>query len=86
MAKLPTPYAALTGISCPVNIDLCEAVGYFYGGPSASATLAEGWDGHRWAVQASPSASTPDLFAVSCSSSMSGVGAGCTAVGDLGSQ
>jgi hypothetical protein len=86
MAKLPTPYAALAGISCAGNIGLCEAVGYFYGGPSASATLVEGWDGHRWAVQASPNVPTPDLFAVSCSSSISGVGAGCTAVGDRGSQ
>ncbi len=86
MAKLPTPYAALTGVSCAHNIGLCEAVGYFYGGPSASATLVEGWNGHRWAVQASPNVPTPDLFAVSCSSSAPGVEAGCTAVGDLGSQ
>jgi hypothetical protein len=85
-AKLPTPYAALSGISCAGTVDLCEAVGYFYGGPTPGATLAEGWDGHRWDVQSSPSASAPDLFAVSCSSPLPAGGAACTAVGDLGSQ
>ena len=83
MAKLPTRYAALSGISCPGTVDLCEAVGYFYGGPTPTATLTEGWDGHRWAVQSSPNASAPDL---SCSSAVPGLGAGCTAVGALGSQ
>lgn len=86
VAKLATRYAALSGISCAGKIDLCEAVGYFYGGPTPTATLTEGWDGHRWALQSSPNASTPDLFAVSCSSAVPGLGAGCTAVGALGSQ
>jgi hypothetical protein len=86
MAKLPTPYAALSGISCAGTVELCEAVGYFYGGPTPTATLAERWDGHRWAVQSSPNASTPDLFAVSCSSPAPRLGAGYTAVGSLGSQ
>jgi hypothetical protein len=81
----PTPAGAerttLTGVSCVSRV-LCVAIG-FYGthGNAGSLTLAEVWNGTRWAVRPTPSPSGPPnatsiLNAVSCASATS-----CTAVG-----
>ena len=67
----------LRGVSCP-SATACTAVGD-YNGAAHSMTLAERWDGTRWAIQPTP---TPDvhfgneLYGVSCPSVTA-----CTAVG-----
>lgn len=67
--------ARFDDVSCPSSTT-CAAVGYFKSGPTL-VTLAERWDGSKWAVQETP---TPEgegnLYGVSCASSTA-----CTAVG-----
>jgi len=68
----------LAGVSCPSSSS-CTAVGNFIRGSGVAVTLAEHWDGRRWAIQATPSprkAKLSLLFGVSCSSPSA-----CTAVG-----
>src|SRR5215831_17343604 len=68
----------LAGLSCPSSSS-CTAVGNFTRGSGVAVTLAEHWDGRRWAIQAAPGprgARLSVLFSVSCSSPSA-----CTAVG-----
>jgi hypothetical protein len=68
----------LHGVSC-VSAGACIAVGDSKNRAGTVVTLAERWNGRRWAIQATPNptgAHTSSLFGVSC------VSAGaCTAVG-----
>ena len=68
--------AGLTGVSCTSAV-ACTAVGWDYG-PSGNVTLAERWNGRRWAIQPTPNPGTEGIpfAAVSCGSATS-----CTAVG-----
>ncbi|HEV2240662.1 MAG TPA: hypothetical protein VGR98_06415, partial [Streptosporangiaceae bacterium] len=69
-------YTQLSGVSCP-SVSACTAVG-FYNDSAGQHTLAEQWDGSRWARQAS--GTTHGAFnAVSCTSATF-----CVAVGDSG--
>lgn len=63
----------LAAVSC-TSRDACTAVGQRGGGLFAS--LAERWDGRRWAVQPSPPGKATRLLGVDCTSAAS-----CTAVG-----
>jgi hypothetical protein len=70
--------SSLSGVSC-TGAAACEAVGY-YASSGVDKTLAEVWNGTKWAVQATPnpSGSTFDLLgSVSCT----GTGV-CETVGD----
>jgi hypothetical protein len=75
----PAGFDSLSGVSC-TSASACTAVGYDTGVQSSTeATLAEAWNGTRWAVQHTPG---PDhgqymwLSGVSCGSA-----AACIAVG-----
>jgi hypothetical protein len=69
-------YTQLNGVSCTA-VSACTAVG-FYTDSKGEWSLAERWDGSRWAIQ--PSGTTRGAFyAVSCSSATS-----CMAVGGSG--
>jgi len=56
-AETPPPRsgASLQHVSCVSRI-VCEAAGFSFvpSGASSDQTLAEGWNGHRWTVQATP--------------------------------
>src|SRR5262245_3804682 len=68
----------LAGVSCP-SASSCTGVGNFTRGSGVAVTLAEHWDGRRWAIQATPSprgARLSVLLSVACSSPSA-----CTAVG-----
>jgi hypothetical protein len=70
----------LGGISC-ASQTLCTAVGTaFFAGASASITVAERWNGHRWSVQGTPNPSGSlgsGLIGVDCTAPSS-----CYAVGN----
>ena len=70
--------AELKGVFCPSST-ACEAVGFTADAAGNYVTLAEHWDGARWAVQQSPSpSSNSSVFsAVGCASPTS-----CVAVGN----
>ena len=71
--------SGLSGVSC-ISATACFAVGS-YTNTSDVRTLAERWDGVRWAIQPMPSPSTGNqLSAVSCASAR-----WCTAVGSSNS-
>ena len=79
----PTPAGGgslgLAAVSC-VSATSCEAVGQYSNG-SAQLTVAEGWNGTAWAVQATPNAvstfaASNELVAVQCTSASF-----CAAVG-----
>ncbi len=62
----------------------CTAVGYYENSGGASRTLAERWNGTKWAVQSTPNPSGAqfiDVSGVSCSSAKA-----CTAVGNYGAS
>jgi hypothetical protein len=68
----------LTGVSCPAAVS-CESVGN-YATSGSTATLGEGWNGAKWAVQKTPAVSGStfaSLQNVSCPSKT-----GCWAVGE----
>jgi hypothetical protein len=70
--------AGFTGVWCTSGTH-CTAVGFSYNGSNAVTTLAEGWNGAAWAVQATPnpgSSTDPRLTGVACTSS-----SWCEAVG-----
>jgi hypothetical protein len=70
-------YTQMSGVSC-TSVSACTAVG-FYDDKTGIHTLAERWDGSRWAIQ--PSGTTNGGFnAVSCASATL-----CVAVGRSGS-
>ena len=76
----PAPAGAqspfLNSVAC-TSPTACTAVGGYFSSAGASQTLAERWNGTRWAVQATPNpAGTSALFGVACAS-----GRVCTAVG-----
>jgi hypothetical protein len=69
----------LNGVSCPASSS-CVAVGNFFASKSKiTATLGEGWNGTKWAVQKMPAVSGSNytsLASVSCPAKT-----GCWAVG-----
>ena len=77
----PTPqlpkWSEFSAVSCPPGGD-CTAVGMYFNG-TEDATLAEHWNGTKWAKQATPSPAgdSAELTAASCAP-----GSGCLAVGD----
>jgi hypothetical protein len=73
-------YSVLSGVSC-TSPAACIAVGYFTDRAGAGVTLAERWNGTRWAIQRTPNpagATSSLLFGVSCASRTA-----CTAVGSV---
>ena len=90
IVRTPNPSGAvghvLNAVSCS-SANACTAVGYYYNGSGSELTLAERWDGTRWAVQPTPNSSGSvgnlsgqvwdELGGVSCPSANA-----CTAVGD----
>src|SRR5262245_7422433 len=79
---VPSPNASgsigsyLEAVSCTAATS-CAAVGYSYNA-TATRTLAERWNGTKWAVVGTPNPNgdDPDLFSVSCASATN-----CLAVG-----
>jgi hypothetical protein len=68
----------LTGTSCP-SAARCTAVGWYLNSSVAQTTLAEHWNGSKWAIQATPSPAgtqCSQLSAVSCD-----LTGNCTAAG-----
>jgi hypothetical protein len=72
-----TKVTELFGVSCSTAA-ACTAVGH-YVRDGASHTLAERWNGTRWAIQSTPAALFSVLRGVSCPSNRA-----CMAVGDYG--
>jgi hypothetical protein len=69
---------SLLGVSCPAAT-LCTAVGYYTNRSNVEVTLAERWNGDRWAIQPTPTpagALSSGLSGVSCPSPTT-----CTAIG-----
>ncbi len=69
---------ALAGVSCSLATE-CTGVGQYINGVGGTVTLAERWNGTKWAVQSSPNPSgemASSLAAVACPSASS-----CLAVG-----
>jgi hypothetical protein len=88
LQTVPTPTVSTRsgsfGVSCPSS-RFCEAVGWNdTGGVTApQVTLADSWNGTKWAVQTTPNptgASPADFYGVSCTSS-----GFCEAVGNYSS-
>jgi hypothetical protein len=82
--RIPDPagasYSVLSGVSCASRMT-CTAVGYFTNPAGAGVTLAERWNGTRWALQRTPTitgTTSSLLFGVSCPSRTA-----CTAVGSV---
>lgn len=76
----PNPSGAMfpsfNDVSC-ASATSCTAVGVYTTGSGISRTLAEHWNGSKWAIQATPSGPTDaELTGVSCISATS-----CTAAG-----
>jgi hypothetical protein len=68
----------LAGVSCP-SATACTAAGDYYNRSGTDVTLAERWNGRKWALQSTPNpsdAGASPLTGVSCSSATA-----CTAVG-----
>jgi hypothetical protein len=81
--KIPHPAGAfesgLGGVSC-TSARACTAVGYYSPIPETGLTLAERWNGTKWAIGKTPNpagAIESPLVGVSCTSDDA-----CTAVGD----
>jgi hypothetical protein len=71
-------FVQFAGVSC-TSPTSCTAVGFFNNVPGIDVTLAERWNGTRWAIQPTPNpagATSNSLGAVSCPSTTR-----CTAVG-----
>jgi hypothetical protein len=67
------------GVACPSSTPDCEAVGSADNSSSVLVTLAEQWNGTKWALQATPNpadAASSNLLAVACLSATN-----CEAVG-----
>jgi hypothetical protein len=66
----------LSGVSC-ASAHACSAVGYYTDSAGNNVPLAEGWNGAKWSIQATPlPALQGALGAVACT------GSSCTAAGD----
>ena len=81
----PTPnpaggqYGGLGAVACP-SASACVAVGYYRNEAGRTVTLAERWNGTRWAIQPAPRPADAEdtyLYGVACPSI-----AECIAVGD----
>jgi len=75
--------SALNGVAC-LSGSACTAVGQFFVGSGAELTLAERWDGSRWAIQPTPNpagSASSRLSAVACPAADS-----CTAAGTSNSK
>ncbi|MGD0082452.1 MAG: hypothetical protein ABSD78_04545, partial [Acidimicrobiales bacterium] len=71
--------STLSGVSCTLAT-ACSAVGYAYNFGAPAVTLAEAWNGTKWAIEATPSpsgAQSRSLSGVSCTSATA-----CSAVGN----
>jgi hypothetical protein len=67
---------SLSAVSC-TSAGACTAAGYYSTGVGEFLTLAERWNGKRWAIQPTPNPNSfSDLTGVSCTSATA-----CTAVG-----
>ncbi len=82
LQTIPNPTGAtnssLSGVACSSSTE-CEAVGGYTNNAGVGVTLAEGWNGTRWALQTTPNptgATDTSLSAVACLSSTE-----CEAVG-----
>jgi hypothetical protein len=78
----PVPHGSvsLVGVSCPLSINACRAVGE--SGRAGEQTLAETWNGSVWRVQTSADPSgLSELQGVSCVTVRTD-GVGCTAAGE----
>src|SRR5215471_14570193 len=76
--NLPARTGQLAGVSC-ASSSSCTAVGDFTRGSGVVVTLAEHWDGGKWAIQPTPNppgARLSALYGVSCSAPSA-----CTAAG-----
>jgi hypothetical protein len=77
-ARVGATSSYLVAVSC-TSVTACTASGYYYTSSSPALTLAEAWNGHRWAIQSTTApVGTGDSFldAVSCIAPTA-----CTAVG-----
>ena len=71
--------SSLSGVSC-TSAAACTAAGSYTDSAGTTLTLAEGWDGTSWSIQATPNPACPVgsfLNGVSCTSATA-----CTAAGD----
>jgi hypothetical protein len=79
--NLGAPTSQFNHVSC-ASTNACVAVGSQGFGPPGQSTLAEGWNGSRWAIQR-----TDNLFGTSGPSELNGVSCtsrrACTAVGSF---
>jgi hypothetical protein len=78
----PVPHGSvsLTGVSCPLSIQSCRAVGEY--GVQTQSTLAETWNGQHWTIQSSADPTDlSQLDAVSCVT-IATTGVACTAAGE----
>jgi hypothetical protein len=69
-----------SGVACPTSTPDCEAVGSADNSSNVAVTLAEQWNGTKWALQATPNpagAASSVLLAVACPSATN-----CEAVGE----
>jgi hypothetical protein len=69
----------LNAVACPTSTRACEAVGSYINSSGVTVTLAERWNGTKWALQTTPNpagATDSELYAVACPSAT-----GCEAVG-----
>jgi hypothetical protein len=75
-----TPNGQLSAVACSSS-PACTAVGYFINAKGVQQTLAEFWNGSKWATQTTPNpsgATSSLLYGVSC-----GASTACTAVGEF---
>jgi hypothetical protein len=85
--QFPARRIMLSGVSCPTK-SACTAVGSYYDTQlKASVTLAEGWNGRKWAAEQTtnpPESQSSGLNGVSCTSRTTcmAVGVGNTGAGD----
>jgi hypothetical protein len=87
----PTPSPAgatevdLNGVSCPGR-RVCVAVGDYQTGSGTQLTLAEGWNGTSWSIEATPNPSSStarSLAGVSCVSTTECLAVGSSSTGTL---
>jgi hypothetical protein len=76
----PRGSVSLVGVSCPLSIQSCRAVGEY--GVTTQTTLTETWNGSHWSIQSSANPTDlSQLEGVSCvTTGVSGVG--CSAAGE----
>jgi hypothetical protein len=77
--------SSLLGVAC-VSADACTAVGDYVNGDGTQVTLAERWNGRRWAIQATPNPPGAHAYYRAYMNGVSCVSvSACTAVGNYNS-